>query len=371
MLSQRREGAQFVPWESIRESLEETDGAPKSFAQGLDSPCATCSTTPCCTHVPLQTFKVSNLVDLDHARYLLNFDRIQLGIAANGDWSAYYVYACSHLDRSDFSCNVHGTDDQPRICANYNPYNCWYRRVFTRSVGEDFIKLDRPRFNYLASQIQFDEDCEITGVPDWPAMMAAMRDMVDTPPPVAPEPPETDMAFDGWKQSVASGIDPQDQVPLLTFKQASSPCSNCAAYCCETLVFPQSTPGSISSFDYYRFAMGFPGVELGIVADGTWAIVVKTRCRHLSGNRCSIYGQKERPLVCTFYDEWVCNYKPRFSQARPEGYLRLRLEHWRWLTECFQFDPFGEIASFPTFVQIRAHIESRWKDQFAAGAPSA
>jgi Fe-S-cluster containining protein len=370
MLSGDRRGQpQLIPWTSIRERIADEVVVAKSFAEGLDSPCSDCTTTSCCTHVPLQTFKVTNLVDLDHARYLLNFDRILLGIASNGDWSVYYVYPCRHLDRDDLSCTVHGTSDQPQICSKYNPYNCWYRRVFSKSVSEEFLQVDRPRFEWLAEQIEFDDNRTIVKVPDWRTLMEGMEALVDTPAPVTPEPAMTDSAFDGWT-AIARGAAPKDEpLPVFSFEQSTSPCTSCAAYCCETLVFPQSAPSSISSFDYYRFCMGFPGLEIGVAADGTWSIVVKTRCRHLDGNRCSIYGKKERPLTCTYYDEWTCSYRPRFGQARPEGYLRLKLEQWKWLTECFQFDSFGEIAHFPTFADIRAHVEGRLREGTAG--PSA
>jgi hypothetical protein len=42
--------------------------------------------------------------------------------------------------------------------------------------------------------------------------------------------------------------------------------------------------------------------------------------------------------------------------------MRLKLEQWKWLTECFQFDSFGEIAHFPTFADIRTHVESRLRE---------
>ena len=361
--------SQLIPWVSIRERIVERQPITKSFDEGLDSPCGGCTVASCCTHVPLSTFKVANIIDLDHARYLLNFDRILLGIASNGDWSAYYVYPCSKLNREDLSCTVHGTSEQPQICSKYNPYNCWYKRVFSRSVSEEFLQLDRPRFEWLAEHIEFDEERNIAAVPEWQEMMAAMAPLVDTPAPAVDEPPASDSALEGWKDAVRYGVKPEDGVPLFTFDQSISPCDNCQAYCCETLVFPQSPPSSTASFDYYRFCMGFPGLEVGVGADGTWSIVVKTRCRHLDGNRCSLYGKKERPLVCAYYDEWVCNYRPRYGQARPDGYIRLKLEHWHWLTECFQFDQFGAIAKAPSFAEIRGHIEASWRDALSQAAP--
>ncbi len=70
-----------TPWNSIAESIVQT-GSPQTLghADALQSPCMNCEAAPCCTHLPLNSFKVTNLVELDHALYLLNFDRIELGV---------------------------------------------------------------------------------------------------------------------------------------------------------------------------------------------------------------------------------------------------------------------------------------------------
>lgn len=364
-------GAQIIPWNSIAEGVVDYGETKKSFAEGMDSPCATCTTSPCCTHLPLHTFRVTNMIELDHARYLLNFDRIELGLNASGDWGVYYVYPCRFLDRGDLSCTVHATPEQPQICVQYNPYNCWYKRSLTRSVGDEFLQIDRPRFEYILSQVQFDEFRNITSVPDWAAMVEAMRDVTATPPPVMQEPPASDPPFDSWREAVRTGVEERDPPARLEYGALADPCTGCAASCCETLVFPQaSLPTTISMLDYFRFALGFPGVELGL-ADDSWALVVKTRCRHLEGTRCGIYGTAERPLICKYYDAWKCTYRINFGLPRPPGFLRLRFEQWEWLTECFRFDEFGHIVEFPGLADIRGHIEARWHSALAepAAAP--
>ena len=49
--------AQFVPWNSIAESVVEYGEQRLSYPAGLASPCLTCRTAPCCTHVRVQTFR--------------------------------------------------------------------------------------------------------------------------------------------------------------------------------------------------------------------------------------------------------------------------------------------------------------------------
>ena len=80
--------------------MRTSDIAPRrslSFQEAKASPCSTCDATPCCQYLPLQTFTVSGLADVDYAGYLLNFDDIELGIAPDGTWSAYYRQACRFL----------------------------------------------------------------------------------------------------------------------------------------------------------------------------------------------------------------------------------------------------------------------------------
>lgn len=361
------QGVQIIPWESIRDGLVDYAGPLRTMDDSLASPCASCETSPCCTHLPLHTFTISNLLELDHARYLLNFDRIQLGLSAAGDWSVYYVYPCRFLDRNDLSCTVHNQPAQPQICTQYNPYNCWYQRVFTRSVSAEFLQVDRPRFEYIASQIEFDAFNQIVTTPDWATMVEALRDVTATPPPVNALPPEDDAVFAAWREAVRSGIEDRPGAGVFAYEDLTDPCTGCGAYCCETLVFPQSAPSMMSSLDFCRFALGFPGVELGI-ADEAWSLIVHTRCRHLEGGRCSVFGSPERPLICKYYDAWKCTYRPNFGRPRPDDFLRIRLEQWEWLTECFRFDEFGQVAGPVSVADIRPHIEARWHETLSAAA---
>jgi Fe-S-cluster containining protein len=301
------------------------------------------------------------MVDLDHALYLLNFANIQLGLTSNGDWSVYYTYPCRFLDRQTFRCTVHNTPKQPQICINYNPYSCWYKRTLTKSFTADFLRIDRPRLEWIASQLRFDETRQIVEVPDWALLLEGIANLPLAEPTPPNDPPASDLALDSWQQLVrqnqaGTGSDAIQH----NYDSGTDPCSSCAAYCCSTLVFPHPAPSTRASLDFLRFCLGFPGIELG-VSDGVWSLVVKTSCRHLSDNRCTIFGQPERPLICRYYDAWKCSYKPRFGLPRPPGFVRLRLEHFDALSEGFVFDDDGNVVHAAPFDALRNHIEQRWQ----------
>ena len=94
---------QIFPAETRRFSLNEA----------IEQPCRDCS-AGCCVYVPLRDFLIRELTELDYARYLLNFDRIELTLHAGGLWRAHYVHPCSNLDPETLRCRVHGSPRQPR-----------------------------------------------------------------------------------------------------------------------------------------------------------------------------------------------------------------------------------------------------------------
>jgi len=351
---------QFVPWNSIGESLVDYGQRRLRYPEGLASPCVTCRTAPCCTHLRVQTFRTTKLMELDLARYLLNFERIELGLSPEGEWSVYYTYPCRFLNRQDFTCSVHRTSRQPQVCVSYNPYNCFYKEVFASRVSARALRLDRQRLEYLLSQVVVDDDRNIVEMPDWDSLQQALAQLEPWPPTPASDPPAEDPVTREWERQV---ITPDQiaspDVALRSFASLSDPCQGCQAYCCTHLVFPQGMPQTVSNLDFFRYALGFPGVEIGFGEDG-WSLIVKSTCRHLVGNRCGVFGQPERQLPCQYYDAWQCSYKPRLSQPRPADYIRLGLEHFDWLAECYQFDADGHIAHSPDLNEMRQHVEARW-----------
>ncbi len=209
--------------------------------------------------------------------------------------------------------------------------------------------------------IVFDEFRNIVEVPDWATMVAAIANLPAAHCPLASEPPADNLATEAWKNTVLGLDGGQDgKEEMYNYDDLRNLCNYCEAFCCKTLVFPADIPGSIANLDYFKFCLGFPGIELGI-ANGAWSLVVKTTCRYLKDERCSIYDNPERPLLCQNYDPWRCNYRINFGEPRPPGFLRVNLEQFDLLAECFQFDRNGTILNMISIEDIRNYIEERWR----------
>jgi hypothetical protein len=247
------------------------------------------------------------------------------------------------------------------VCVSYNPYNCFYKEVFTNRVNPRALRFDRQRLEYFLEQVVVDDERNIVEMPGWDSLQAAFAELEPWPAPPASEPPSADPMLLEWQRQV---ITPEQiagpGAELRSFASLGSPCDGCSAYCCTHLVFPQGVPQTVSNLDFFRYCLGFPGVELGFGEDG-WSLIVASTCRHLEGNRCGVYGQPERPLPCQYYDAWQCSYKPRLSVPRPADYLRLGLEQFDALAECYQFEANGHIAHSPSLDEMRQRVEDGWR----------
>ena len=84
--------------------------------------------------------------------------------------------------------------------------------------------------------------------------------------------------------------------------------------------------------------------------------------------RCTVFGKPERPLICKYYDAWRCTYKVNFGSPRPEDYLRIGLEEFPQLAECFIFDDNGTVSAMASMEDMRGLIEAYWRSQ-ASGVP--
>src|SRR6185312_5843233 len=122
--------------------------------------------------------------------------------------------------------------------------------------------------------------------------------------------------------------------------EVSNPCQGCEAWCCKMLVFNRGKPTTASQIDFLRYCLGFPGVEVG-VADDSWAVIVHTTCRHLDGNRCSVYGTEERPLRCGYYDELNCSFRGHFGVPLPADIVRVNRQQFNVVVESIVFDELG------------------------------
>jgi hypothetical protein len=218
----------------------------------------------------------------------------------------------------------------------------------------DHIRLDRARFDLLAAQLDFDDGGDLTGSPDWLDLVELLSDPVVEPAPTGGEP----RAGASWQFVDAPRR--RDPAALLTYAEVGDPCDGCAAQCCTKLLFPYPVPASRTNLDHLRFCLGFPGVEVSI-ADHVWSLVADTRCRHLAGGRCSLYGRPERPQLCTYYDQWNCSYRVQFAPESTMPDPRAGAAEWDLLVSCFRFDSLGNVVEMLTADGI-GHV-------LAAGVP--
>jgi len=319
-----------------------------SYGEAMVSPCATCDTSPCCSFLPLTTFQAQSLSDLDNAAYMLNFDRIELGLSIDGQWHVYFRQPCRFLSPDDCSCTIHGTAGQPSVCVHYDPYTCWYRPALSGPGNGSYHRIDARRFQVILGGVRFDDHRRVVAVPTWDALTEAFaalpievgadRFLPEPRPAAPPRPlPLAGLSFDD---------------PLVV-----SPCEGCAAFCCTTLAFPMPTPASAAGLDYVRFVLGFPDVTVA-VEDEQWSVVVATTCRHLDGNRCGVFGLDERPLRCRTYNEWTCSYKRNLGANPPGSFARIDLARFGALAGIYQFDANGDALHLPPGAEIAAHLRA-------------
>ena len=348
--------------------LDAAFGAPgvmMTYDEARQSACIGCSCVACCTSVQLNKFRPTTLSDLDYALYLLNFDHIELGLFPSGEWHAYYRVPCRFLEPDTRLCTIHNQPQQPRLCIQYSPYGCWYRRVMNEEVSTEYLRLDRRRAEVLLSQVTFDDDRRIAATPAWDQLVEAFEDLPVPLPEWRSETEPVDEATRQWEAMLRDPRKALEQRPVsFSFTDLADHCSSCTALCCTHLMFPYAAPRTRGQLDFVQYALGYPGVEVGISDEG-WSFIVRTRCRHLDGNRCSVFGQPERPLKCHDIDASQCDVRVRLGQPRTTGFLRLRLQQFPLLTECFTFDEAGAVTAIASTEAIRAHVERHWRRAFA------
>lgn len=342
----------------LRRSTREREPAPAvrkpiglpilGYAEARRSPCEGCEAW-CCQYLSLPEFTVGDLDELDWAVYLLNFEGIRLTLTRSGRWIPYWAATCRHFDAERHLCSVHGTDVQPHTCVRYNPYNCFYRDSFSDVPDEDLLWLDHRRMELLLTGVRSDDSRQKLTIPPFDALRGIFETMPD--PPVVERPPAAGAA--------AGEAERERRLIPLTFEDpaVSTPCEGCAAYCCTTLLVPLEAPTDATTVDYFRYALGFPGVEL-VVGDGRWSFALATRCRHLEGTRCGVYGSAERPIRCEYYDAWTCTYRDTFAPGR-QGDVRLAYEDLPALLSCCQFDDRGRLLAVPAPADLAAAVAAR------------
>lgn len=329
-----------------------------SLSEAIEQPCRDCS-AGCCVYVPLRDFLIRELTELDYARYVLNFDRIELTLHAGGLWRAHYVHPCSNLEPETLRCRVHGSPRQPLTCKSFNAWQCSYKRIYDGPEKGDAIRMDRGRLDHFASLLVFDGYRQIIEAPGMEALSDSLPALAETDWP----PARASRVLEQWQREVIRR-EPEPEVQEYGLQQRPDPCTACESWCCTRLNFPQELPHNVANLEHLRFLSGFPGLELGFGPDG-WSLVVRTRCRHRTlesdgSGRCGVFGMPERPIACQSYQGTNCAYKARFGRTRAAHYTRIEYSSLDAVLDLYRVDEDGYIRTHPTSDQVRQVVESDW-----------
>jgi hypothetical protein len=329
-----------------------------TYREALQPPCFSCTTSPCCTYLLLGDFRIETLLDIDHAVYLSNFEGIYLGLDRERKVDIYFHQPCGYLDVPSGLCTVHSTPVQPAVCVQYNAHVCGYRHRMNADVDLDHPHLDARRVGWLAEHTVFDDDRRVVALPGWDDMLDAFRAMPLTRTPAAP--PAPDPIMEEWRSIALSPKAPEGETRTLRRygdPEVSDPCTGCGAWCCQTLIFNRGMPADVSQLEFLRYCLGFPGVEVGVAAD-SWAVIVRTRCRHLEDNRCAVFGTGERPLKCGYYDAVSCSYRRHFGDPRPPDIVRVSRQQFRLVMDSIIFNDLGRVVAIPPLDVLRNRLEA-------------
>jgi hypothetical protein len=243
------------------------------------------------------------------------------------------------------------------VCVHYSAHWCAYKKVFNSDLDSENPLMDAARMAWFADHIVFDDDRDVVSVPARDEVLAAFRSMPtqQKPLPVA----EPDPVIDEWRSIVLSDRASITHPSPHRYEdsEVSHPCDGCQAWCCKYLVFDRDTPRNYEELEFLRFSLGFPNVEIA-VTERNWSLLIRTTCRHLVDNRCSVYGTDQRPLKCGYYSALKCSYRTDLGVPRPEYMVRMRREHFEAVVESVAFDDLGQVVAIPSVDLIRARIES-------------
>jgi Fe-S-cluster containining protein len=139
------------------------------------NPCDGCS-APCCRMVISPQRAPESFGALDRLRYLVAHESAELLLDPRGRWQLVTTNPCTLLS-ADNRCSVHGTARKPKICVNYDPHGCWYKRNFHDvDVAPDLIRMDLEAFERVVDQLEFDEDGRITHIPTYAELRRIAED---------------------------------------------------------------------------------------------------------------------------------------------------------------------------------------------------
>ena len=314
---------------------------------GAGSHACTGCIAPCCSAVTLHEMRLKTFREVDYLRYVLGFERIELGWDNENVVEINYRAMCSSLDQKTAQCIIHDTPEQPIQCRDYDPVDCEYREQYLGVEMPSTVRISRARFPDVQALFKYDSSGNIVHHPDQQEVRACL-DAVGRDDQIESQENRAYQHERAWpsesrEQSPASERDHQSMTQW--------PCTGCSAWCCRVLLFPLPPPEDAKTLSFYRYLTLFPGLSLAANPRG-FVIQCFTSCTHLSEeNSCSLYDKEERPVHCQTYDPWSCRYVPTFAQEDPR-FRSISKDTWRQLEPLFEMNDEGAIIERPDFNSI-------------------
>jgi Fe-S-cluster containining protein len=333
-------------------SKQDASAAFRSFASangyeyvdpGTGKHACTGCVAPCCSAVTLHEMRIRSFREVDYLRYVLGFERIELGWDHEGVVEINYRALCSLFDSERANCSVHETDEQPIQCRVYDPVDCEYREQYLGVEMPQTIRISRARFPFVEKLFRYDSKGNIVHFPDHEEIRACLSGVSDSQIEKS-ESQEYEHERAWPTKSMESAPTKERDHDSMT----QWPCSGCSAWCCRVLLFPLPAPDNAKTLSFFRYLTLFPGLALAANPRG-YVVQCFTTCTHLSSeNQCSIYAKPERPVHCQTYDPWSCRYVPTFAQSDPQ-FRSLSKDSWREVEALFSLNEDGLIVESPNF----------------------
>ena len=96
-----------------------------------ESPCHSCSQSPCCRNLPLLPHRLDMQTDFINLALSSCYERIFPALKESGEWTIYLGRSCQFLENSNGSCSIHNAAHQSMICKSYDAHRCWYVNAFS------------------------------------------------------------------------------------------------------------------------------------------------------------------------------------------------------------------------------------------------
>lgn len=126
-------------------------------------PCQDCL-APCCWWIHYSRGQIVTVEDLDEVGRLLLYQRFVARLGNKGSFAMAVISACRFLDQATCRCSVHGTDQQPPTCKQYNAHTCWYRRVL-EAPRPNVVTIDATTWEDYRNRISVGPSGLVMGLP--------------------------------------------------------------------------------------------------------------------------------------------------------------------------------------------------------------